>query len=106
MTREELIEHMARAAYNAEPVISRGGMRPSWENAHVYEKTICRGRAAAHLDAISAAGFAVVPKTPTHGMIQECDDELEILDGTFVSRIEDGLIAAITGGDVLKVEPI
>ena len=56
MTRDHLIETMARAIHDE---YHQGGQ--TWDEAHAAERIMCRSMVAAALTAIEAAGMRVVP---------------------------------------------
>lgn len=98
MTKDELIDIMARAA--APNVFARLNSLPN-HLCFKAEADHARRSISKALDALSLAGVAVVPKEPTDDMISDCADCLDIEGGEFVIGTPDGLRAAISRGDLL-----
>ena len=72
MNKTELIETMAKAIYlwGCEDFPSEWMMLPNTYKAELHDQ------AKAALSAIEDAGFVVVPKEPTEGLLQTFDDTL------------------------------
>lgn len=68
MTRDQIIETMARGMFDACPPLRLTGEPISWDDPKSFTPMNCRADAAAALSALEAAGMAVVPVSPTVGM--------------------------------------
>lgn len=92
MTREQIIETMARGMFDACPPLRLTGEPIQWDDTKSFTPMNCRADAAAALSALEAAGFVVVPVEPTDRMI----DAAIMADRPPLRKI--------TVGDVLKAE--
>lgn len=69
MTREQIIETMARGMFDACPPLRLTGEPIQWDDQKSFTPMNCRADAAAALSALEAAGFVVVPVEPTDAML-------------------------------------
>ena len=68
MTRDQIIETMARGMFDSCPPLRLTGEPIPWDDTKSFTPMNCRADAAAALSALEAAGMVVVPVEPTREM--------------------------------------
>lgn len=96
MTREDLIEALAEAHHNKwlEALSALGFAPDTWNQANGAQKENTRLVATAGLEALSAVGFAVVPKEPTAEMVSAGFDALARKDAATPGEIFTAMLNA------------